>query len=93
MWRVTKQGLIRFTAEKTGMTIKDTEKVVDQFIDTIIYSLGRGYEVYIPRFVKLTPHKVGERTYHMPGGGTVISPARTRIGVRFSKTLKAKINK
>lgn len=93
MGRVTKQSLIRFTAEHTGMTIKDTEKVVDQFIDVIIYSLGRGYEVYIPRFIKLTPHKVGERTYHMPGGGTVISPTRTRINVRFSKTLKAKINK
>lgn len=93
MWRVTKQGLIRFTAAQTGMTIKDTEKVVDLFIDTIIYSLECGYEVYIPRFIKLTPHKVGERTYHMPSGGTVISPSHTRVGVRFSKTLKAKINK
>lgn len=93
MWRVTKQSLIRFTAEKTGMTIKDTEKVVNQFIDAIIYCLGRGYELSIPGFIKLTPHKVGERTYHMPGGGTVTSPAHTRINVRFSKTLKAKINK
>lgn len=93
MGRVTKQGLIRFMAAQTGMTIKDTEKVVNLFIDLIIYSLGCGYEVYIPRFVKLTPHKVGERTYHMPGGGTVVSPARTRINVRFSKTLNKKINK
>lgn len=93
MGKVTKQGLIKFTAAQTGMTIKDTEKVVNQFIDAIISSLGYGYEVSIMGFIKLTPHKVGERTYHMPNGGTSISPAHTRVSVRFSKTLKERINK
>lgn len=93
MSKFTKTDLIKQTAYRTGMSKKDTEKMVNEFINLIADVLSLGNEVSITGFVKLTPHKVGERTYHMPGGGTVISPARTRIGVRFSKTLKAKINK
>lgn len=93
MSKFTEADLIKQTAYRTGMSQKDTEKMVNEFINLIADVLSLRHEVSITGFIKLTPHKVGERTYHMPGGGTVISPARTRIGVRFSKTLKAKINK
>ena len=93
MEKVTKAALIRCAAEETGVSKKDTGLVVNKFIDLMADALAVGYEVSIMGFIKLTPHKVGERTYHTPNGGTSISPAHTRVSVRFSKTLKERINK
>lgn len=92
MSKFTKADLIKQTAYRTGMSKKDTEKMVNEFINLIADVLSVGHEVSITGFIKLTPHKVGERTYHMPSGGTVISPSHTRVSVRFGETFKSKIN-
>ena len=66
---MTKVDLIAQVAEKTGLTKKDTEKVVTAVLDTITENLANGEKVSLVGFGMFEVKERAERMGHNPKTG------------------------
>lgn len=86
---MTKKELISAIAEKTEMTKKDTELMVNTLIETVSESLVDGEEVAISGLGKFSVKERAERTGRNPQTGEAITIAASKVpAFKASKTLK-----
>ena len=91
---MNKTELVAVVAEKTGMTKKDAERVVNATVDTIIQNLSKGEKVQISGFgnfeVKAREARVGRN----PRTKEAIEIPATQLPVfKASKVLKDTLSK
>lgn len=90
---MTKKELIKFVADSTENTVKDTAEIVDTFIDYIRHSLVQHEDVVIHGFGKFTTKLRDARTARNPQTGETIEvPAKYALTFKPTSTLKAEIN-
>ncbi|MBR3692311.1 MAG: HU family DNA-binding protein [Clostridia bacterium] len=91
---MNKTELIAEVAKKTGMTKKDTDKIVDAVLVTIAETLGKGEKVSISGFgafdVRVRPEHEGKNPRTKK---TIIIPASKAPVFKASKNLKDAIDK
>ena len=86
---MTKKELIKFVADSTENTVKDTTEIVDTFIDYIRHSLVQHEDVVIHGFGKFTTKLRDARTARNPQTGETIKiPARNAVSVKVGSKLK-----
>ena len=90
---MNKTELIALTAERTGLTKKDTERVINAAIDAITAALVNGDKVQLSGFgsfeVKDREARVGRNPHT---GEAVQIPASKVPAFKVSSTLKEKIS-
>ena len=80
-------------AQSTDNTIKDTEEIVDEFINYVKNSLVQHEDVVIQGFGKFTTKLRDARTARNPQTGETIEvPAKYALTFKPTSTLKAEIN-
>ena len=90
---MTKKEIIKFVAQATEHTIKDTEEIVDEFINYIKHSLVQHEDVVIHGFGKFSTKLRDARTARNPQTGETIEvPAKYALTFKPTSTLKAEIN-
>ena len=90
---MTKKERIKFVAQPTDNTIKDTEEIVDEFINYVKNSLVQHEDVVIHGFGKFTTKLRDARTARNPQTGETIEvPAKYALTFKPTSTLKAEIN-
>ena len=90
---MTKKELIKCVAQSTDNTIKDTEEIVDEFINYVKNSLVQHEDVVIHGFGKFTTKLRDARTARNPQTGETIEvPAKYALTFKPTSTLKAEIN-
>ena len=90
---MTKKELIKFVSQSTDNTIKDTEEIVDEFINYVKNSLVQHEDVVIRDFGKFTTKLRDARTARNPQTGETIEvPAKYALTFKPTSTLKAEIN-
>ena len=90
---MTKKELIKFVAHSTDSTIKDTEEIVDEFINYVKNSPLQHEDVVIHGFGKFTTKLRDARTARNPQTGETIEvPAKYALTFKPTSVLKAEIN-
>lgn len=90
---MTTQELAKEIQKKTGMTYKDSYKLLLIVIDTIVEQVLKGQIVKLRNFVSLSADIAGARKYHNPvAQKTIEKPRRFVLKFTFSKVFKQKIN-
>jgi DNA-binding protein HU-beta len=89
---VNKSELISSVAEKTGLTKKDTEKVVNAVFESINESLSRGDKVQLIGFGTFDVRQRGAREGRNPATGEPIQIQAARVPVfKPGKALKESV--
>jgi len=89
---MSKRELIRAVAEKAQVKVKDTEAVVDAFLDVLADTLLKEGRVALTGFGVFQVKETKERTGVKPGTTEKIKiPARKRVVFRASSELKKKV--
>lgn len=90
---MTKKELIKFVTQSTDNTIKDTEEIVDEFINYVKNSLVQHEDVVIHGFGTFKTKLRDARTARNPQTGETIEvPAKYALTFKPTSTLKAEIN-
>jgi DNA-binding protein HU-beta len=90
---VNKSELIAALADKTKMTKRDAEKVLDTFVDTVSGSLAKGEKVQLIGFGTFDVKKRPARTARNPRTGEEIKiKASKSPSFKAGKALKDKVN-
>lgn len=90
---MTKKELIKFVAQSTDNTIKDTEEIVDEFINYVKHSLVQHEDVTLFGFGTFKTKLRDARTARNPATGETIEvPAKYALSFKPTSTLKAEIN-
>ena len=90
---MNKTELVAVVAEKTGMTKKDAERVVNATVDTIIQNLSKGEKVQISGFGNFEVKEVAAHEGRNPKtGDTIQIPASKKPSFTASKVLKDQVN-
>ena len=88
-----KAELIQAVAEATGMSSKDTQKVVETTFTTIIDTMKTGDEVRIPNFGVFAVNERPESQGRDPRSGEAITIKAAKVPrFRASKPLKDALN-
>ena len=91
---MNKSELIAIAAENTGMTKKDTERILNAAIDAIAASLVRGEKVQLSGFGTFEAKEREARIGRNPHTGDAVEIPATRVpGFKASKALKDSIAK
>ena len=91
---MNKTELIAAVAEKTGLTKKDAERVVNATIDTITESLVKGDKVQVSGLGSFEVKTREARTGRNPQTGETIQIAATRLpAFKAAKALKDEVAK
>jgi len=89
---VNKSELISVVAEKSGMTKKDTEKVVNAVFESITDALTKGEKVQLIGFGTFDLRKRKEREGRNPATGDVINIPEATVPVfKAGKALKESV--
>ncbi|MGI6096772.1 MAG: HU family DNA-binding protein [Dethiobacteria bacterium] len=89
---MNKSELISSVAEKTGLTKKDTEKVVNAVFESINESLSRGDKVQLIGFGTFDVRQRGAREGRNPATGEPIQIQAARVPVfKPGKALKESV--
>jgi DNA-binding protein HU-beta len=89
---VNKSELIAALADKTKMTKRDAEKVLDTFVDTVSGSLAKGEKVQLIGFGTFDVKKRPARTARNPRTGEEIKiKASKSPSFKAGKALKDKV--
>ncbi len=84
-----KAEFIDAVAEKTGLTKKDVNSVIDAAIETITEALKSGKSVSFIGFGSFSTTKRAARTARVPGTDKVVEvPATTAVKFKVGKQLK-----
>ena len=90
---MTKKEIIKFVAHYTDNPIKDTEEIVDEFINYVKNSLVQHEDVVIHGFGTFKTKLRDARTARNPQTGETIEvPAKYALTFKPTSTLKAEIN-
>ena len=90
---MNKSELIAALADKTKMTKRDAEKVLDTFVDTVSGSLAKGEKVQLIGFGTFDVKKRPARTARNPRTGEEIKiKASQSPSFKAGKALKDKVN-
>ena len=90
---MTKKEIVKFVAQSTDNTNKDTEEIVEEFINYVKNSLVQHEDVVIHGFGKFTTKLRDARTARNPQTGEAIEvPAKYALTFKPTSTLKAEIN-
>ena len=91
---MTKVDLIAQVAEKTGLTKKDSEKVVTAVLDTITENLANGEKVSLVGFGMFEVKERAERMGHNPKTGEAMKIAASKApSFKAGKALKDAVAK
>lgn len=86
---MNKADLVAAVAEKTGMTKKDSEKVLNAFVEAIQEALAKGDKVSLVGFGTFEVRERAERVGRNPQTGEEIKIAATKVPVfKAGKALK-----
>ena len=92
---MNKEQLIKATAEKCGITQKDTKVVLDAAIEAVKEELIAGGKVLIPNFLTLKVVEAAERKVKIQmgehAGEIKVIPARKKIKLSVSPALKEEV--
>lgn len=90
---MTKKELIKYVAGSTEHTIKDTEEIVDEFINYVKNALVEHEDVTIHGFGTFKTKLRDARTARNPQTGETIEvPAKYALAFKPTSTFKAAIN-
>ena len=90
---MNKKELIKAIADRTGLSLKDTEKTIDGFVDVATGNLRAGKEVKLPGFGNFQVVQRAARQARNPHTGGMISvAAKKAMKFKASKNLKDLIN-
>lgn len=89
---MTRKELVRATAEKAGVTIKDTTVMVDAVLDVILDTLAAGESIEIKGFGTFDAFERAAGVARNPKTGVLVDvPARKSAKFRFSPKAKTYI--
>ena len=90
---MTKKEIVKFVGQSTDNTIKNTEEIVDEFINYVKNSLVQHEDVVIHGFGTFKTKLRDARTARNPQTGETIEvPAKYALTFKPTSTLKAEIN-
>ena len=90
---MNKAELINTIAEKTGISRKDTDKVVNCMLDTVMETLCKDEKVALVGFGCFTPKQRVARTGRNPLTGNAIEIKESRAcSFKAGKNMKEKLN-
>lgn len=84
-----KADFIDAVASKSGLSKKDTQKVIDAALETITEALQKGDDVAFIGFGTFTTAKRAEREARVPGTDKIVKVPATRV-VKFKVGKKLK---
>ena len=91
---MTKEELVKLTAEKSGITIEETTKIIDAFTEEIKSQLIAGEKVTISGFGTFVLSKRGPKTFVNPKNGQKFDlPERHLPHFKASGDLKRAVQK
>jgi len=77
--KITKKGLVDIVKEKTDLSKKDVEKVINTIISTIIEEVKNGNEIQITGFGKFYPKNYKRCNVINPRTGQVLGDIEKRL--------------
>ena len=90
---MSKQELVNYVADKTGLSKKDAEAALSSFVDGVKSSLKKGDSVTLVGFGTFSVSHRGARTGRNPQtGATIQIPARKVPVFKAGKGLKETVN-
>ena len=90
---MSKQELVNYMADKTGLTKKDAEAALSSFVDGVKAALKKGDSVTLVGFGTFAVSKRGARQGRNPQTGATINiPARKVPVFKAGKGLKETVN-
>lgn len=90
---MNKSELVKNVAQKTGLTAKMTEKVVNTLLETIKDTVSEGDRIQIPGFGTFEARERAERQGLVPSTGEkIIIPASTVPAFKAGKNFKDMVN-
>jgi DNA-binding protein HU-beta len=90
---MSKQELVNYVAEKTGLSKKDAESALSSVVDGVKSSLVKGDSVTLVGFGTFSVSHRGARTGRNPQtGATIQIPARKAPVFKAGKGLKEAVN-
>ena len=90
---MNKKELIEEMAQKSGLALKDTEKALDAFVETVSAELKKGQGVQILGFGTFEVRQRAAREGRNPTTGeTIHIPAATVPAFKPGKALKNQVN-
>ncbi|WP_020375070.1 HU family DNA-binding protein [Sulfobacillus thermosulfidooxidans] len=87
-----KSDLIRQISDDTLFTLKDTQEIVEAFLNTVTTALAAGEPIHLIGFGTFTTKTLSGRTVRLPDGRSLVLSARTRPVFRPSKSLCAMVD-
>ena len=86
---MNKSELVKAISEKSGSTIKDSEKFVDSFVETVTEAMQKGDDVTLVGFGTFSVAESAERIgRNFKTGKNVTIPASKHVKFKAGKTLK-----
>ena len=86
---MNKSELVKAISEKSGSTIRDTEKFLDSFVETITESMKKGDDVTLVGFGTFSVANRAERIgRNFKTGKNIQIPASKSVKFKAGKTLK-----
>ncbi|MBR3199580.1 MAG: HU family DNA-binding protein [Bacilli bacterium] len=90
---MTKQNLVNYVAEETGMTKADATRALDAVLGGIVAGLKKEGKVTLTGFCTFTKqHKEARKGRNPRTGETVTIPARNAVSIKAGSKLKDALN-
>ena len=90
---MTKNELVSYIAEETGLTKADAARAVEAFVNGVTKGLKDSQKVTLTGFAAFTAKKKAAKTGRNPRTGeTVKIPARVAVSVKAGSKLKDALN-
>lgn len=84
--------LVRKIAKENNVKIKDTELIIEKFLEEIIYNLENGHKIVLSGFGTFEPKiRAGRKGYDPFTGNDVYVPPVPIVSFKTGKRLKSKI--
>ena len=92
-FKMTKQNLVNYIAEETGMTKADATRALDAVLNGIVEGLKNEGKVTLTGFCTFaTQHKEARQGRNPRTGEAVTIPARTAVSIKAGAKLKDALN-
>lgn len=90
---MTKQNLVNYIAEETGLTKADATRALDAVLGGIVEGLKKEGKVTLTGFCTFTKqHKEARKGRNPRTGETVTIPARNAVSIKAGSKLKDALN-
>jgi nucleoid DNA-binding protein len=89
-----KKQMVSEMAKRTGMTVKESQKFIDTFVDFIKEALIEGEKISFESFLSMELVEAKERNARNPQTGeNMIIPQKLKCKVKISNVFKDDMNK